>query len=72
MFGLGPAMTGGLAGLLFGIVSFVTLQTVGSAIERQNKLQSATTGKVLKMVGLVELFLFPALGYYLGPIVLGG
>lgn len=79
MFGLSPAMAGGVAGLLFGIVNFIALRYAADHVEggkrsygRSSYGRPADGGgvaRILRVVALVDLGVFPVLGYALGPLI---
>jgi hypothetical protein len=76
ILGLNPAMAGGLFGLLLGIISFVALRMVASQVEinemrETGNTRGSTTAAIIRFVALFDLFLFPAVGYFVGPIIAG-
>lgn len=73
MFGLSPALTGGLAGLVLGVISVVIMMAVASQIEREDgggeeKVRGAN---LLRAIAWFDLVLFTVVGYFAGPMILG-
>ncbi|MEO1719147.1 MAG: hypothetical protein AAFR23_02840 [Pseudomonadota bacterium] len=70
MFGLSPAMTGGVIGLAFGVVTFIALRAMVAKLEG-----NATTPvesqqiRTMKRMALIDLFIFPVIGYVVGPML---
>lgn len=60
-------MTGGIAGLVLGIVQFLTLMGVASHLERQNPNQQGA--RILRIVAALDLFIFPIAGYVIGGLL---
>ncbi|MEO0798999.1 MAG: hypothetical protein AAFY53_07325 [Pseudomonadota bacterium] len=89
MFGLSPAMAGGVAGLLFGIVNFIALRYAADHVEGGKRSYGRSSygrpddgrpgnsrrgdgggvARILRVVALVDLGVFPVLGYALGPLI---
>ncbi|MEL6226894.1 MAG: hypothetical protein AAFR01_07730 [Pseudomonadota bacterium] len=79
MFGLSPAMAGGVAGLLFGIVNFIALRYAADHVEGGKRSygrpddgrpgDGGGVARILRVVALVDLGVFPVLGYALGPLI---
>ncbi|MEO0792410.1 MAG: hypothetical protein AAFY27_07690 [Pseudomonadota bacterium] len=77
-------MAGGVAGLLFGIVNFIALRYAADHVEggklsygrssygRPDDGRPGDGGgvaRILRVVALVDLGVFPVLGYALGPLI---
>lgn len=70
MFGLSPAMTGGIIGLAFGAATFVAIRLMINRLEfSQREKQNTKQLEAMKTMALVDLFLFPVIGYVVGPMI---
>lgn len=63
------ALTGGAAGLVFGIAQFAVLEAVASRLEREKG--KAPVARIMRNVATLDLFLLPVLGYVIGGLLAG-
>lgn len=71
MSGMSPEVIGALAGALFGIVNLVLLWSVAARMDKDGPPERAKVGRIIKGVALLDIVLFAAIGYYVGPMVIG-
>ncbi len=58
-------IAGALIGLLLAVVEFIFLQRLSERVEMQE------TRKVLRVVGLTQFAIFPLIGWFVAPLVMG-
>ncbi|MEM7774010.1 MAG: hypothetical protein AAF732_00265 [Pseudomonadota bacterium] len=70
MFGLSAAATGALFGLVLGLVNFIILMRVAEHTDRAAARPQGSDGaRILRWVAWADLVIFPAVGYFVGPMV---
>ena len=62
---MGAAMIGAILGLLLAVADILLLRALSARVEL------AETKLVLKVTGLVQLVLLPAMGWFLAPLFAG-
>lgn len=68
---MSPEWTGAGAGLLFGVISYITLATVADKMAQdRGDAEKQRHAKILKMVARFEILLFTIVGYFVGPMIL--
>lgn len=66
-----PELVGFGAGALFGVFNMVVLRAVASRVEGVKPTpEKARLGSILRVVAIVDVFVFAALGYFLAPMVM--
>ncbi|MCB1522192.1 MAG: hypothetical protein KDJ37_16700 [Hyphomicrobiaceae bacterium] len=69
---MNATMIGALAGAAFGLVNFIALRMLASRVEADaSSPEKRRSASILRLVALADLLIFPILGFFLGPIVLG-
>ena len=58
-------IAGALIGLLLAAIEFIFLQRLSERVELQE------TRKVLRIVGLTQFAIFPLIGWFVAPLVMG-
>jgi hypothetical protein len=60
------ALAGALVGLLVGLAAYAAIIRVAEA------MPNADVKKVLRIAGLVDVVLFPVVGWFAAPMIFGG
>jgi uncharacterized protein (DUF2236 family) len=69
---MSPALIGGLVGAAVGFIGFAICRIVAGRIDRSSVKDRERISRVLRSVGYLVLVIDTSLGYYVGPLVLGG
>ena len=65
------AVKGAWIGLAFGFVCFLTMRWLAERVDSSKDAGKQRAARAVRAAGWMDLFLFPALGYLLGPQLLG-
>ncbi len=63
-------MTGALVGAVFGIAAFLLMRWIAARTEQDETKKG--TASMIRVIGVVDLIFFPAMGYLLGPSFVTG
>jgi ABC-type lipoprotein release transport system permease subunit len=60
------ALAGALVGLLLGLIAYAAIVRVAEAMPNPD------TKKVLRIAGMVDVIVFPVVGWFVAPMIFGG
>ncbi len=67
---LSPGMIGALVGAVLGIISYITLRSIAARVEGLKDAKDPTTAaKALRIAAVIDLIIFPVVGFVVGPMV---
>lgn len=70
---LSPAIIGALVGAVLGFAGFISLRMVADRVElNKDATDPKTAAQVLRIAAIGDLIIFPVVGFFVGPMVLGG
>ncbi len=70
---MSPNMVGALIGFIVGLMGFITIRLVANRVESQGIGDDPSKAAgILRMVALVDFIFFIVLGYFVGPMIVGG
>jgi len=70
---MSPNMVGALIGFIVGLMGFISIRLIANRVESQGiGAEPSKTAGILRMVALLDFIFFIIVGYFVGPMIVGG
>ncbi len=70
---MSPNMVGALVGFVVGLMGYISIRMIANRVESQGiGAEPSKTASILRRVAFLDFIFFIIVGYFIGPLIVGG